>query len=165
MQVANHAQLMPLHPEVKPFALGAAQAPMPIGSSNEPFSVDPKVQQAKTMTSEDKQDAELMKSCQQLEGALFNIMLKEMRKTVQKSGLLEDQQNQEEIYTEMMDQNIADKMAEDDSSDTGLANLMYMQLTGKQAYHAHLHLLAGAGSVKGKDGDRGKADGKETNAK
>jgi flagellar protein FlgJ len=152
---------MPIRPEAKTFPLGVAPTPVPIGKSNEVFSVDPKIQSAKTMSTEDKQDAELMKSCQQLEGVLFNMMLKEMRKTIQKSGLLQDSQNQEEIFTDMMDQDVADKMAQDDSADTGVAKLMFMQLSGNRAYHSHASKLAGAGAVSGKSDEKSKTLGKE----
>jgi Rod binding domain-containing protein len=91
-----------------------------------------------------QQDEKLLKSCHQLEGALYNIMLKEMRKTINKSDLLPDSQHEQEIFTEMMDQNVADKMGDEDHSQTGMAGLMFMQLTGRRAYQTAAAQHAGA---------------------
>jgi len=82
-------------------------------------------------------DVKLMKTCRQLEGVFFNMMLKEMRKTVQDSGLVEDSGHEKEIFTEMMDQDIAGKMADTDHADNGVANMLYFQLSGRKAYAAH----------------------------
>lgn len=79
-------------------------------------------------------DAKLMKSCRQLESVFFNMMLKEMRKTIPQSGLLEDSAHEQEIFTEMLDSNIAEKMADTDKTDNGVANLLYRQLSGRKAY-------------------------------
>jgi flagellar protein FlgJ len=84
----------------------------------------------------DKNDKKLMKTCHELESVFFGMMLKEMRKTIPQSTLVGDSQHEQEIFTEMMDQNISEKMADTDSADNGLAGMLYRQLSGKRAYEA-----------------------------
>ena len=81
-------------------------------------------------------DPKLKKVCVQLEGVFMNMMIKEMRKTIDKSKLMGDSQHQQEIFQGMMDDTMSQKMAEDDKSPNGLANQLYRQLSGRKAYAA-----------------------------
>ena len=81
-------------------------------------------------------DKKLMQTCHQLESVFFGMMLKEMRKTIPQSTLVGDSQHEQEIFTEMMDQNMSEKMADTDTSDNGLAGMLFRQLSGNRAYEA-----------------------------
>lgn len=76
--------------------------------------------QGKITNKEDK----LMKACEEFEAVFFQMVLKEMRKTVDKSGLT-DGGYAEEIFESMMDEEIAKSAAKKEGS---LANLLYQQL-------------------------------------
>jgi flagellar protein FlgJ len=73
-----------------------------------------------------KQQQQLQNACQQFEGYFLNMMFQEMRKTVPQSGLLGDQSNQQQIFTGMMDQTMADAMSK--RGDLGLSQMLYKQL-------------------------------------
>ena len=93
---------------------------------------------AKSAVSANGDDPKLKKVCTQLEGLFFNMMLKEMRKTIDKSKLVGDSQHQQEIFQGMQDDNLSQQMATNDHSDNGLANMLYKQLAGRKAYAAPL---------------------------
>jgi flagellar protein FlgJ len=80
------------------------------------------------------EDTKLKKACSEMEGIFFNMMLKEMRKTVDKSKLIGDSQHEQEIFQGMMDEHVANQIATDDRSANGLANVLYRQLSGRKAY-------------------------------
>ena len=84
-----------------------------------------------TLTGADK----LRKASKQLEGVFYGMMLKEMRKTVPADGLLPDDSHQQEIFQEMMDDHVAQNMA-DQSGDSGLGAQLYKQLSGVKVYAA-----------------------------
>jgi flagellar protein FlgJ len=73
----------------------------------------------------------LKSACQQFESVFFGMMLKEMRKTVPTDPLLGDDAHEQEIFTGMMDDNVAQQMASHSGSDS-LAQEMYKQLASKQ---------------------------------
>jgi len=79
-------------------------------------------------------DAKLKKVCGQLEGVFFNMMLKEMRKTIDKSSLLPDSEHQQEIFQGMMDEHLSQDMADNDKTTNGLSSMLYQQLSGRRAY-------------------------------
>ena len=67
----------------------------------------------------------LKEACKQFEAIFIEYMLKTMRKTVQKSDLFK-REFAEEIYSSILDQKIAEKVA--DSKGLGLAELLYKEL-------------------------------------
>lgn len=70
-------------------------------------------------------NAETFKAAQKFEGLLVSMMVKEMRKTVHKSGLLDGGQAQE-IFTEMLDNQYADNISK--RGGFGLAKAMFNQM-------------------------------------
>ena len=74
---------------------------------------------------EEKDEKKLKKACSDLEAIFVNMMFKQMRNTVQKSGLL-DGGSAEEMYEDML----FDKYAEEVSKGkgTGLGDVLYQQL-------------------------------------
>ena len=75
-------------------------------------------------TQEAKDDAKLKKTCQDMEAMFLNMMMADMRKTVQKSKLVDD--SKEEIMTSMLDSEMTKNMAK--AGGMGLADMMYRQL-------------------------------------
>jgi flagellar protein FlgJ len=75
---------------------------------------------------EEKDEKKLKKACSDLEAIFVNMMFKQMRNTVQKSGLL-DGGTAEEMYEDML----FDKYAEEVSKGkgTGLGDILYRQLS------------------------------------
>lgn len=73
-----------------------------------------------------KEMLRLKKACKDFESIFLSYMLKSMRKTVQKSGLL-DSGLQGDIYQEMMDDEVCRAAAEMGS--TGIGDLVYRQLS------------------------------------
>lgn len=71
-----------------------------------------------------KDDAKLKKTCQDMEAMFLNMMMADMRKTVQKSKLVDD--SKEEIMTSMLDSEMTKNMAK--AGGMGLADMMYRQL-------------------------------------
>ncbi len=69
--------------------------------------------------------AELKKACQAMEAVFTEMMLKEMRKTVHKTKLV-DGGFAEEVFSDMLYTEYAQKMAE--NSDSGIGNMMYKSL-------------------------------------
>ncbi len=79
----------------------------------------------KSMNSQtDDKDKQLYKACEEFEAMFFQMVLKEMRKTVHKSELT-DGGFAEEIFESMLDEEIAKSAAKKEGS---LANLLYQQL-------------------------------------
>ncbi len=74
----------------------------------------------------DKKHKDLQKATQQFEGYFLHELLKEMRKTVPDDKLLGDDGNGKQIFQDMMDQTLSDKMAS--RGDLGMAKMMYDQL-------------------------------------
>lgn len=71
-----------------------------------------------------KDDAKLKKTCQDLEAVFLNIMMTNMRKTVDKSKLVDS--SQEETMTSMLDAEMTKDMAK--AGGIGLADMLYRQL-------------------------------------
>lgn len=71
----------------------------------------------------------LKEKCYEFEALLFNSMLRSMRKTIEKSGLISGG-DAEEIYTSLLDQEYAIILSK--NSRTNIADALYEQLTQKQ---------------------------------
>jgi flagellar protein FlgJ len=74
----------------------------------------------------DPQDPSLKSACEGMEALFIQHMLTEMRKTVPKSGLLDGGRG-EEIYTSMMDGELAKQMAS--GRGLGLSSVLLEQLS------------------------------------
>ncbi len=74
----------------------------------------------------DKKHKDLQKATQQFEGYFLHELLKEMRKTVPDDKLLADDGNGKQIFQDMMDQTLSEKMSS--RGDLGMAQMMYNQL-------------------------------------
>jgi flagellar protein FlgJ len=70
----------------------------------------------------------LKEACKEFETILLEQMLKSMRKTVQKSGLMQGGMA-EDIFEDMLYEKYARKMS--DSANLGLADMLYRQLSQK----------------------------------
>ncbi len=70
--------------------------------------------------------AELKSACRMFEAQFLKILWKEMRRTVDKSGLLHGGLA-EELWTDMLDQAVSDASAQRES--LGVARLLYRQLS------------------------------------
>ncbi|AJQ25938.1 rod-binding protein [Pelosinus fermentans] len=71
-----------------------------------------------------KDNAKLKKTCQDLEAVFLNIMMTNMRKTVDKSKLVDS--SKEETMTSMLDAEMTKDMAK--AGGIGLADMLYRQL-------------------------------------
>ena len=71
-----------------------------------------------------KDDAKLKATCQDMEAMFLNMMMADMRKTVQKSKLVDT--SKEEIMTSMLDGEVTKNMAS--AGGIGLADMLYRQL-------------------------------------
>ncbi len=74
----------------------------------------------------DKAHLDLQKATQQFEGYFLHQLLTEMRKTVPKDTLLTDTGDGKQIFQDMMDQTVSEKMSS--RGDLGMAKMMYDQL-------------------------------------
>jgi len=72
----------------------------------------------------DKDDVKLKTTCRDMEAMFLNMMLTDMRKTVQKSKLVDD--SKEDIMTSMLDSEMTKNMAK--AGGMGLADMLYRQL-------------------------------------
>jgi flagellar protein FlgJ len=99
--------LSPLPAEIAPRRRPPARAPQPGAEAAEP--------------------SRLKTVCEEMEALFLHHMLSEMRKTVDKSGLI-DGGRSEEIYTSLMDVELAEEMAR--SGGLGLATILQRQLSG-----------------------------------
>jgi flagellar protein FlgJ len=70
-------------------------------------------------------DTDLKEASEQFESLLLNFMIREMRATIPESSLL-PRSMAEEIFTDMMDEKMADDMAK--SGGIGLSRLIFDQL-------------------------------------
>ncbi len=70
-------------------------------------------------------DSALKKACNEMEAYFINHLLSEMRKTIEKSGLI-DGGRSEEIYTSLMDAELAKDMAR--SGALGLSRMLHENL-------------------------------------
>jgi len=82
---------------------------------------------ARMLEADPAQDAKLKESCLQMESLLLKQMLTTMRKSVEKSGLIDGGQA-EEIFTDMLYDKYAEEMSR--SQTLGLSRTIYSQLTG-----------------------------------
>ena len=73
-------------------------------------------------------DADLEKASEQFETMLLNFMIREMRATVPESTLFPPSMT-EEIFTGMLDEQIAEKMAQ--NGGIGISRMIFNQLKGK----------------------------------
>ncbi|MHB1395136.1 MAG: rod-binding protein [Clostridia bacterium] len=74
---------------------------------------------------EEKDEKKLKKACSDLEAIFVNMMFKQMRNTVQKSGLV-DGGSAEEMYEDMLFDKYADEVSK--GQGTGLGDVLYKQL-------------------------------------
>jgi flagellar protein FlgJ len=87
-----------------------------------------KIQNSMTQTKDtvsNKDDPKLLKACAEFEALFISQLLKEMRETIPKSGLMSGGKG-EEIYTYMLDSEIAKEIAL--NSGLGIASLMRSQI-------------------------------------
>jgi flagellar protein FlgJ len=90
-----------------------------------------RVQNAKKSGHADKgTDAELRNVCRQMESLFIYHLLKEMRATIPKSGFISGGRA-EEIYTSMMDAEMADKIST--RGGIGLSEMLLHQLGGRSS--------------------------------
>ena len=82
---------------------------------------------ARMLESDPQQDAKLKESCVQMESIFVKQMLNVMRKSVEKTGLIDGGQA-EEIFTDMLYDKYAEEMSR--SHTLGLSRTIYRQLTG-----------------------------------
>lgn len=78
---------------------------------------------------EEKDEKKLKKACSDLEAIFVNMMFKQMRNSVQKSGLF-DGGFAEEMYEDMLFEEYADEVSK--NKGTGLGDMLYRQLTRKR---------------------------------
>jgi flagellar protein FlgJ len=89
------------------------------------FSISPALQKSRTQSlPEDKKKelAKLKQACSDFESIFMHQMLKEMKKTVKKTGLVHGGQA-EEIFSDMLDEERAKTMQ------VGLGDVLFMQLS------------------------------------
>jgi len=73
-----------------------------------------------------KDEAQLKKACQEFEGIFLKMMYRQMKATVPKSGLLEEDSGME-VFESMLDDELMDQAAK--SSRLGLSDMLYGQLS------------------------------------
>ena len=73
----------------------------------------------------EKDEKKLKKACSDLEAVFVNMMFKQMRNTVQKSGLL-DGGSAEEMYEDLLFDKYAEEVSKGEG--TGLGDILYQQL-------------------------------------
>ncbi len=73
-----------------------------------------------------KEDKALRESCQEFEAIFIKEMLKSMKSTVKKSGLIKENMG-EKLFDDMLYDEYAEKMS--NTSDFGIADMMYRQLS------------------------------------
>ncbi|ABA88401.1 flagellar rod-binding protein FlgJ [Syntrophotalea carbinolica DSM 2380] len=85
--------------------------------------------QMRTVSTGPRNEAEsLRKSCQDFEAIMLKSMLKEMRSTIPKDGLL-GEGNDQEMFRDLMDQEVAMQMSR--TQGIGIAESLYKQLAIK----------------------------------
>lgn len=75
---------------------------------------------------EEKDEKKLKKACNDLEAIFVNMMFKQMRNTIQKSGLT-DGGTAEEMYEDMLFEKYAENISQ--GQGTGLGDLLFKQLS------------------------------------
>ena len=75
-----------------------------------------------------KEDEKLREACQEFESFFLYLMMKEMRKTVPEQKLIHGGRA-EEIFRDMMDEELAKEMSKSPSAGFGLGQMLYEQLT------------------------------------
>jgi flagellar protein FlgJ len=73
-----------------------------------------------------KEDAKLKAACKDMEALFLNLLLREMRKSVPKAGLIGNS-SQEDIMRSLLDSEVTKNMAQ--AGGVGLADMLYRQLT------------------------------------
>jgi flagellar protein FlgJ len=107
--------------------------PEPISKAVPAPPVDPASRRraaSSRLSAEATVDPKLKAACEDMEALFVHHMLSEMRKTVPKSGLI-DGGRSEEIYTSLMDAELAKKMA--GSGGLGLSTILLEQMGGPAA--------------------------------
>ncbi len=92
------------------------------------FSGQLRPSETKTSGASDESNRQAKKACSEFEALFINMMLKELRATVNKSGFM-DGGKAEELYTGLMDNQISRDLA--DQGGIGLAEMLYRQMAEK----------------------------------
>lgn len=100
---------------------------------------------------ESKDEKQLKSVCQDFEGIFLNMMYKQMKATVPKSGLLEDD-FAKDTFDEMLDEELMNQVAE--GRGIGLAEVLYKQLSKTLQAQGSGEVSAGS-----KDGSTGESKG------
>lgn len=111
-----------------------------------PLGIEPVKAEAKTAEQTAQEKAELKKACQMFEAQFLKMLWKEMRKTVQKSKLVDGGYG-EEIFTDLLDQAVSDESVKNGSM--GIADMLERQLSRENYAHPGAKIgqaLRGAGS-------------------
>ena len=80
------------------------------------------------LNTENVDDEQLLEACREFETVFIQQMLKEMRKTIPKDGLI-PQSHEQSIFTEMFDEEVAKATAQ--KGGFGLAEMLFQQLGDK----------------------------------
>lgn len=83
------------------------------------------LERAAEKAQESKDDAKLKETCKDMEAMFLNMLMTNMRNTVQKSSLVDT--SQEDIMTSMLDTEMTKNMA--NAGGVGLADMLYRQLS------------------------------------
>jgi Rod binding domain-containing protein len=114
---------------------------LPLGSLRPPGDARPTAVGKRV---NDESDGRLREACSEFEALFINLLLKELRATVGKSGLI-DGGRAEEVYTGMMDTEMARDLAA--KGGIGLAAILYRQLNpARSGRHSVPDPLGPAGS-------------------
>lgn len=81
---------------------------------------------AEELPSTAREDQKLKEACKEFESLFLNQLLTSMRKTIPKSDLFGENQQEKEMYDNMMDQEMAKAWASSDG--VGIANVLYQQM-------------------------------------
>ena len=84
-----------------------------------------KLAQETDKAQQSKDDKKLRQACKDMEAMFLNLMMTNMRNTVQKSGLVDT--SKEEIMRSMLDSEMTKNMAE--AGGIGIADMLYRQLS------------------------------------
>ena len=84
-----------------------------------------KLAQETDKAQQSKDDKKLRQACKDMEALFLNLMMTNMRNTVQKSGLVDT--SKEEIMRSMLDSEMTKNMAE--AGGIGIADMLYRQLS------------------------------------
>lgn len=109
------SEFNPLAPDASIFQLRASSADQTLSAAKS------------RLRSDSGSDADLENASQQFESLLLNFMIREMRATVPESTLF-PQSMAEEIFTGMLDEQIAGEMAQ--NGGIGISRMIFNQLKG-----------------------------------